>query len=37
MKINLFVGEGASRGVMVNKLDKRTFTSDFESYLVPHS
>ncbi len=30
MKTNLYVGEGASRGVMVNKLEKQTFTSDFE-------
>ena len=29
--------EGAFGGVMVRKLDKETFTTEFESYWVPHS
>ena len=29
--------QGASSGVMVGKLDDQTYTSDFESHLVPNS
>ena len=29
--------EGASGGVMINKLDLQTYTSEFKSHWVPHS
>ena len=29
--------EGTSGCVMVNKIDKQTFTSEFDFHLVPHS
>ena len=32
-----FVTAGASGGVMVSKLDKQTYTSEFESHWVPLS
>ena len=33
---NILDKQGTSGGVMVNKLDKETFTSEFGSHWVPH-